>query len=144
VAVEKRRGRALEAAVSVVEAVGVVARHPAILADSNNTIVWLAPASIVAKVGTSMHDALAAFPGLLPPFDLELAGARRLLLPVRSSTLEDSDRRFLVSVVDEPEETLAGRVTAARPLHGSPHPGNWLRTTEGLALLDFVTACRGR
>src|SRR5262249_59863799 len=53
VAAEKRRGRALEAAVSVVESLGVVAKRPVILADSNNTIVWLAPAPIVAKVGTS-------------------------------------------------------------------------------------------
>src|SRR5262247_2566735 len=53
VAAEKRRGCALEAAVSVVESLGVVAERPVILADSNNTIVWLAPAPIVAKVGTS-------------------------------------------------------------------------------------------
>ena len=38
-AAEKRRGRALEAAVSVVESLGVVAERPVILADSNNTIV---------------------------------------------------------------------------------------------------------
>jgi len=214
VAAEKRRGRALEAAVSVVESLGVVAERPVILADSNNTIVWLAPTPIVAKVGTShfrdaelesltrelavaahlarhgapivapagglaagphcwrdltltlwqyvepigevvlepaeaaavlsaVHDALAAFPGSLPPFDLELADARRLLLPLRSPTLADSDRRFLLSVIDELEETLAGRMCVARPLHGSPHAGNWLRTTKGLLLLDFETACRG-
>ena len=53
VAAERRWGRALEAAVSVAGAVGVVAERPVILADSNNTIVWLAPAPIVAKVGTS-------------------------------------------------------------------------------------------
>src|SRR5262245_39595763 len=52
-AAEKRRGRALEAAVSVARAVGIVSERPVILADSNNTIVWLAPAPIVAKVGTS-------------------------------------------------------------------------------------------
>jgi hypothetical protein len=214
VAAEKRRRRAVKAAVSVVESLGVVAERPAILADSNNTIVWLAPAPIVAKVGTShfrdaelesltrelavaahlsqhgapivppagdlpagphrwrdltltlwqyvepigevvlepaeaapvlsaVHRLLAAFPGPLPPFELELADARRLLLPVRSPTLPDSDRRFLLSVIDELEEALAGRVSAARPLHGSPHAGNWLRTTEGLLLLDFETACRG-
>jgi hypothetical protein len=51
--VEERRQRALEAAVSVAESLGVAARNPMILADSNNTIVWLAPAPIVAKVGTS-------------------------------------------------------------------------------------------
>ena len=36
-----------------------------------------------------------------------------------------------------------GRVSLARPIHGSPHAGNWLQTTEGLLLLDFETACRG-
>ena len=214
VAAERRWGRALEAAVSVAGAVGVVAERPVILADSNNTIVWLAPAPIVAKVGTShfrdaelesltrelavaahlsrhgapivppagdlpagphrwrdltltlwqyvepsgevvlepadavavlsaVHDALAAFPGPLPSFELELADARRLLLPLRSPTLPDSDRRFLVSVIDELEEALVGRMSVARPLHGSPHVGNWLRTTNGLLLLDFETACRG-
>jgi hypothetical protein len=214
VAADGRRDRALEAAVSVVESLGVVVERPVILADSNNTIVWLAPAPIVAKVGTShfrdaelesltrelavaahlsrhgapivapaaglspgphrwreltltlwqyvepsgevvlepaeaaavlsaVHDALAAFPGPLPPFDLELADARRLLVPLRSPTLPDSDRRFLFGVIDELEAALAGLVSVARPLHGSPHAGNWLRTTEGLLLLDFETACRG-
>jgi hypothetical protein len=53
-AAEKRRGRALKAAVvSVVESLGAVAERPVILADSNSTIMWLAPAPIVAKVGTS-------------------------------------------------------------------------------------------
>ena len=192
----------------------MVAEQPAILADSNNTIVWLAPAPIVAKVGTShfrdaelesltrelavathlsrlgapvvapardlaavphrrrdltltlwqhaepigdlalepaeaaavlsaVHEALAVFPGPLPPFDLELADARRLLRPERSPTLPDSDRRFLLDVIDEVEETLAGRVPATMALHGSPHAGNWLRTRQGLLLLDLETACRG-
>ena len=212
--VERRRILALEAAVSIAEALGVVVESPAILADSNNTIVRLAPAPIVAKVGTShfrdaelesltrelavashlsrlgapvvaparelaavphrwrhltvtlwqyaepigdlvlepaeaavvlrvVHKALAAFPGSLPPFDLELADARRLLRPGRSPTLPDSDRHFLLGVIDEVEEKLAGRVSATKALHGSPHAGNWLRTTQGLLLLDLETACRG-
>ena len=213
-AVEGRRDLALEAAVSVADALGVGAERPTILADSNNTIVWLAPAPIVAKVGTShfrdaeleslarelavaahltglgapvvaparglpagphrwrdltltlwqyaepigevapepaetaavmsaVHEALAGFPGSLPRFDLELADARRLLRPERSPTLLDFDRHFLLSVVGEVEETLGGRVTELRALHGSPHAGNWLRTRKGLLLLDFETACCG-
>jgi len=104
--------------------------------------VVLEPAE-AAAVLKAVHDALAAFTGPLPPFDLELADARRLLLPHRSPTLPDSDRRFPLSVIDEPEEALVGGVRVARPLHGSPHAGNWLRTTKGLLLLDFETACRG-
>jgi phosphotransferase family enzyme len=212
--VEERRDLALEAAVGVADALGVRAGRPAILADSNNTIVWLAPAPIVAKVGTShfrdaeleslarelavathlsglgapvvapargvragpyrwrdltvtlweyaepsgevalepaeaaavmraVHEALAVFPGSLPHFDMELADARRLLRPERSPTLPDSDRHFLLSVIGEVEKRLGGRVTEPRALHGSPHAGNWLRTTQGLLLLDFETACRG-
>lgn len=52
-AAEERRGHALEAAVSVAADLGVVADQPAILADSNNTIVLLSPSPIIAKVGTS-------------------------------------------------------------------------------------------
>jgi hypothetical protein len=50
---EERRRLAIQAAVGVADALGVVARRPTILKDSNNTIVHLAPAPIVAKVGTS-------------------------------------------------------------------------------------------
>jgi hypothetical protein len=92
---------------------------------------------------SAVYEALVAFPGSLPRFGLELADARRLLLPERSPTLLDSDRHFLLSVIGEVHETLGGRVTEARALHGSPQAGNWLRTTQGLLLLDFETACRG-
>ena len=211
---DQRRRLALEAAVGVAASLGVVAERPAILADSNNTIVWLAPAPIVAKVGTShfrdaelvslarelavaahlsrlgapvvaparavaagphrwgdltltlwqyadpigelalapaeaaallrtVHDGLAAFPGTLPSFELELADARQLLRPERSPTLLASDREFLLGVVDELEDALDGRVTEPIALHGSPHAGNWLRAAQGVLLLDFETACRG-
>jgi hypothetical protein len=52
-AAEERRGLALEAALSVAARVGLVVDQPAILADSNNTIVLLSPSPVVAKVGTS-------------------------------------------------------------------------------------------
>lgn len=214
-AAEERRGLALEAAMSVAARLGVVADQPAILADSNNTIVLLSPAPIVAKAGTShfreaelesltkelavaahltdlgapvvapahdvdpgphhwrsltltlwqyasstdqevtrepaeiaavlsaVHEALASYPGELPRYDVELADARRLLQMESSPTLPASDRRFLLGVVDELQETLPGRTPKPRPLHGSPHAGNWIDTAEGPLLLDFETACLG-
>src|SRR5262245_56391198 len=39
--------------------------------------------------------------------------------------------------------TRSTAVTEPRALHGSPHAGNWLRTAQGVLLLDFETACRG-
>ena len=51
--VEARRRFAVEAALDVVGKLGVPADGPVVLSDANNTIVRLAPAPIVAKVGTS-------------------------------------------------------------------------------------------
>jgi hypothetical protein len=50
---EERQRLACEAALSVAAALGLKAHRPVILEDWNNTIVRLAPSSIVAKVGTS-------------------------------------------------------------------------------------------
>ena len=38
---------------------------------------------------------------------------------------------------------LASLDAERRPLHGSPHPANWLQTAVGPLLLDFETACHG-
>ncbi len=35
------------------------------------------------------------------------------------------------------------RATTEQLLHGEPHPGNLLRTQEGLLFIDFETVCRG-
>jgi hypothetical protein len=53
---EERRQLAVEAAIGVADALGVVADRPRILKDSNNTIVHLAPAEVVAKGG---HEPLS-------------------------------------------------------------------------------------
>ena len=49
-----RRGHALRIAVSLGEELGLRCDQPRIIKDSNNTIVHLAPAPVVAKVGTTM------------------------------------------------------------------------------------------
>jgi hypothetical protein len=199
---------AIDAAVGVARACGLASDRARILSDANNTLVHLAAAGVVAKVGTSafrdvhleslerelavagflaandapviapaapgarrwgdltvtlwqyaepvpgepldpaaslraVHDALAGFPGALPWFALELDDALRLLEPDRSPTLAAGDRAFLRGVVGELRATLRDWHGPARPLHGSPHEGNWLRTADGWRLLDFETACRG-
>jgi hypothetical protein len=50
---EDRRRLAIEAAIEVGRRFSLVSTRPAIIADSNNTLVHLAPAPVVAKVGTS-------------------------------------------------------------------------------------------
>ena len=51
--VEAWRRFAVEAALGVVRKLGVPCDGPVVLSDANNTIVHLAPAPVVAKVGTS-------------------------------------------------------------------------------------------
>jgi Phosphotransferase enzyme family len=97
----------------------------------------------VASAVSTVHEALLDFPGSLPPFTLELEDARRLLQAERSPALGGADRRFLWAVLDEVQAALSTSARADKPLHGSPHAGNWLATAEGLLLLDFETACRG-
>src|SRR5881397_484305 len=211
---EDRRRLAAAAALHLARDLGIDARQPRILKDSNNTIVHLAPAPVVAKVGTShfrdakleslgrelavathlaergspivgpasdvdpgphvrqdvtltlwryveplqgapvrptqtapllraVHEDLNDFPGSLPLFSLELEDAGRLLEPDRSPSLASADRRFLQGVLDEVQAELSTIPTVNRPLHGSPHEGNWLATDHGLLLLDFETACMG-
>ena len=209
----ERRRLAVEAAVAVAKELGLGVLRPRVLKDSNNTIVHLGPAPLVAKVGTShfrdarleslqrelavaehlaergapviapardvasgphrwqaltvslwqyaepaavgevdqgevaaalqaVHAALVDFPGSLPPFGLALEDARRLLLPERSPALAAADRSLLCTVLDEVQVALPVLMDV-RPLHGSPHSGNWLQTADRLLLLDFETACRG-
>jgi hypothetical protein len=60
VTAEERRRLAIEAALGVAGELGIRAEGVRILKDSNNTIVKLVPAPIVAKVGTShFRDARA-------------------------------------------------------------------------------------
>jgi len=187
---------------------------PRILKDSNNTIVYLSPLPLVAKVGTShfrdaslealdreldvarhlaskgapivcpsaetpagphriadlivtlwqfhedrgppdddgafgpvlarVHEALLDYPGPLPPFTAELKDVGWILQDrTRLGRLPEEDLRFLRRTHQELESILSVLRTDTRPLHGSPHSGNWLNTSIGLLLLDFETACRG-
>lgn len=211
-----RRGqRATAAALRVAASLGLGGvRQAVILTDWNNTIVWLAPSPIVAKVGTShfadarleslerelavaahlaargapvvspardlppgphrwheltvtlwqhvepapgapprsaaiaaalksVHEALTDFAGPLPRFTLELDDARRLLQPHRSPALNPDDRHFLLGLVRELEAVVPADGAAVQPLHGSPHPANWISSADGPLLLDFETACVG-
>ncbi len=50
---DDRRRRAIVAAVEVARGYGLQVSDPLVLKDSNNTVVWLRPLPVVAKVGTN-------------------------------------------------------------------------------------------
>ena len=100
------------------------------------------PAEIAGTL-RSVHDGLLGFADPLPSFRVELDDARTLLRPDRSPALSAGDRHYLTDVLEEVHVVLSTVATEIRPLHGSPHNGNWLMAASGPLLLDFETACTG-
>ncbi|TQM61869.1 aminoglycoside phosphotransferase family protein [Humibacillus xanthopallidus] len=57
--------------------------------------------------------------------------------------LGESDRRLLLNTLHDARERILARGAAEQLLHGEPHPGNLLRTRDGLLFIDLETCCRG-
>ncbi len=91
-----------------------------------------------------IHDALLDYQGALPAFTAELEDVGRILLDrSRLPRLRDEDHAFLLRTHEELQPVVSSAPWVSRPIHGSPHTGNWLKGPAGLLLLDFETACRG-
>ena len=56
--------------------------------------------------------------------------------------LAEVDRRLLLDVIDDVDAAISTLIAVNRPVHGSPHDGNWLPTAQGPLLFDFESACR--
>lgn len=57
--------------------------------------------------------------------------------------LPDADREFLSNTLRSLRQRIADRGAPEQLLHGEPHPGNVLKTKQGLLLVDLETCCRG-
>jgi len=57
--------------------------------------------------------------------------------------LADADRELLSNTLRSLRRAIADRGAAEQLLHGEPHPGNVLRTKQGLLFADLETCCRG-
>lgn len=60
-----------------------------------------------------------------------------------SPGLADADRAFLSSRLGQLRRAIDDRGAAEQLLHGEPHPGNVLSTTDGPLFIDLQTSCRG-
>ena len=54
-----------------------------------------------------------------------------------------TDRTLLSDTLRSVRRVIGDRGAAEQLLHGEPHPGNMLTTTNGLLFIDFETCCRG-
>jgi hypothetical protein len=61
----------------------------------------------------------------------------------QSPDLGVADRDLLSSTLRELSVDVSQRATSEQLLHGEPHPGNVLRTRNGLLFTDLETCCRG-
>ena len=102
-------------------------------------------ASSYAKALGRLHAGLAHVDVVAPHFSERVREARRLV-GSRASTplLHDSDRELLLRTLQQScGRRIEERSSREQLLHGEPHPGNVLRTAEGLLFCDLETCCRG-
>ena len=57
--------------------------------------------------------------------------------------LEDADRELLGNTLRNLRSSISQRGAAEQLIHGEPHAGNLLRTTQGLLFIDLETCCGG-
>jgi hypothetical protein len=63
--------------------------------------------------------------------------------PTNNADLTAADRELLARALASMSDVILGRGGPEQLLHGEPHPGNLLRTREGLLFVDLETCCRG-
>lgn len=103
----------------------------------------VAPAEY-AQALARLHVGMRQIEVTAPHFTDRVAEAQRLL-DNRALTpeLADADRALLSNTLRTLRRTIGERSAAEQLLHGEPHPGNLLRTKEGLLFIDWETCCRG-
>lgn len=93
---------------------------------------------------TRLHTGMRPIDLATPHFTDRVAEAQRLV-GSRDQTpdLPEEDRALLSSTLRHLRQWIADRGAPEQLLHGEPHPGNLLKTTQGLLWVDLETACRG-
>jgi hypothetical protein len=203
---------AMRAATEVAEQFGILSTEPVLLQETNNTVVWLRPEPVIAKVGVRARSqdeiclehavalelevlgAESARPmqGIWPtshtdtgfivtlwerldgadratvtPDELARSlrrlhfalGETRLALPSfrgmltkasealeensGTAALRQTDRELLHATNEQGLGALEGVSFNEVRLHGEPHGGNRMATSEGLRWIDFESTCTG-
>jgi hypothetical protein len=80
----------------------------------------------------------------LPHFLDRVDEAQRLIDdPSNNPAIAGADRELLGTTLRTMRRAILDRGASEQMLHGEPHPGNVLRTKEGLLFVDLETCCRG-
>jgi len=103
----------------------------------------IAPAEY-AHALARLHAGMRQIDRVTPHFTDRVAHAQSLIESRdRTPDLPDADRALLSTTLRRLRRAVVERGGAEQLLHGEPHPGNLLRTKQGLLFVDLETACRG-
>ena len=103
----------------------------------------VAPAEY-AQVLVRLHAGMRQIDLVAPHFTDRVAEAQQLVgSREHTPELPDADRELLSNTLRSLRRAITERGGAEQLLHGEPHPGNLLRTKQGLLFADLETACRG-
>ena len=102
------------------------------------------PAHEYASALERLHLSMRTLEVRTPHFTGRIEEAQQLVEDHnRSPRLADSDRDLLRATLRDARRAIQDRGAADQLLHGEPHPGNLLRTKDGLRFIDLETCCRG-
>jgi thiamine kinase-like enzyme len=103
----------------------------------------VAPAEY-AQALERLHSGMRKIDLVAPHFTDRVAHAQRLVgNPAETPELGDADRELLSNTLRRLSWVVGQRGASEQLLHGEPHPGNLLRTKNGLLFIDLETCCRG-
>jgi hypothetical protein len=101
-------------------------------------------ADALGRLHAAMREADLTAGWTLPHFLDRVDEAERLIDdPSNNPDIGLDDRDLLGSALRTMRAAIVGRAAPDQLLHGEPHPGNLLRTSEGLLFVDLETCCRG-
>jgi thiamine kinase-like enzyme len=91
-----------------------------------------------------LHAGMRKLDVMTPHFTDRVAEAQQLVASRdHTPALGDADRGLLNNTLRSLRRAISDRGAAEQLLHGEPHPGNVLRTKNGLRFIDLETCCRG-
>lgn len=102
-----------------------------------------APA-LYAHALEQMHAGMRRLDFIAPHFTDRVVEAQAIVTNrEQSPTLTEPDRELLTNTLTITTRTIIDSGAFQQLLHGEPHPGNVLNTTNGMLFIDLETACRG-
>lgn len=91
-----------------------------------------------------LHASMRNLDVSTPHFTDRIESAQHLVAShEHTPALADADRELLSNSLRRLRRAIDERQPAEQLLHGEPHPGNVLSTSNGLLFIDLETCCRG-